>query len=198
MGLNLHSVVSSVIPAVNPMTAVLVRAAVGVVTDAAGKQTPAYATPGSLSGSIAAGVLTASTIASGVLQAGQQLAGAGIPDNVRIASQLTGGAGKAGTYQLTQAIDGIALETITTSLPLLAQIQPMTWRDLQMLDGVSMNGIRKSIYLNGNLDGIIRVQLKGGDLVTFGGQTWLVGQQLEGFNPTAGWTKAAITLQDGS
>jgi hypothetical protein len=45
----------------------------------------------------------------------------------------------------------------------------------------------------------VRVTNQGGDLITFpDGSVWLVVMILEAFSQTAGWTKAAITLQNGS
>lgn len=79
----------------------------------------------------------------------------------------------------------------------LAQVQPITWRDLQQMEGLNLQGTRKAIYLNGQIDGLVRPTNQGGDLITFpDGTVWLVAMILEGWNITAGFTKAAITLQN--
>jgi hypothetical protein len=78
-----------------------------------------------------------------------------------------------------------------------AQIQPATFRDLQQTEGLNLQGTRKSIYITGNIDGIVRPDNKGGDLVTFedDGTVWLVAMVLEAWPD---WCKVAATLQNGS
>lgn len=194
--MNLNAIVSPVIGAVNPMISIGVLISTGPAdTQPDGTRPPTYATPGSFTGSIADTVLTVTAVTSGVLQPGQALAGAAA--GTVITEQLSGDDGGIGTYSVNKP-QTLASTTLTTSLVLRAQLQPISWRDLQQLEGVNMNGTRSAIYVNGNIDAIVRVKLKGGDLVTFNGDTWLVVQQLEGWNATAGWTKAAIVLQDGA
>jgi len=74
-----------------------------------------------------------------------------------------------------------------------AQVQALTQADLRHLDGLNIQGATQSIILRGPLDAIVRVNSKGGDLVTFGGQTWLTVAVLEQW-PL--WTRAALQLQD--
>jgi len=73
-----------------------------------------------------------------------------------------------------------------------AQIQALDGADLRQLDGLNITGTTRAIYLRGALHGVIRPENKGGDLVIFGGQTWLVVKVLEHW---ANWSKAAICLQ---
>jgi hypothetical protein len=95
--------------------------------------------------------------------------------------------------------DGSETPTYAAPVTILAQVQPLSWRDIWQIEGLNLQGTRKAIYLNGQVDGLVRALNKGGDLITFpDGSVWLVALILEGFNLTAGWTKAAITLQDGS
>lgn len=83
------------------------------------------------------------------------------------------------------------------AVTVLAQVQPVTWRDIQQIEGLNLQGTRKSIYLNGQIDGLVRPTNQGGDIITFpDGTVWLVAMILEAFNITAGWTKAAITQQN--
>ena len=71
----------------------------------------------------------------------------------------------------------------------------MTGGDLRQVDGLNLNGTRKSIYLYGDVDAIVRVDNKGGDLVTLtdDGAVYLVHQVLEHW--TKRWVKVAATLQ---
>lgn len=196
--MNLHAIVAPYIGAVNPLTLVVIRISAGRITGANGVPIPKYETPGALTASIAAGVLNVSAVVSGILKPAQTITGAGVAPNSMITAQLSGAVGGIGSYQLSQ-IQTVGAIAMSSTLALLAQIQPMTKSDLMQIDGLNVNGDKKAIYLNGAIDGVVRVKLKGGDLIDLpDGQTWLVVQNLEGFDATAGWTKAAMVLQDGS
>jgi hypothetical protein len=196
--MNLHAIVAPYIGAVNPLSLVGIRISAGATTGANGVPVPKYETPGGLTGSIAAGVLNATAVSSGILKPAQTIAGVGVAVGSMITAQLSGARGGIGTYSLSQVQD-VGSVAMTTTLALLAQVQPMTKSDLMQIEGLNLNGDKKAIYLNGAIDGVVRVKLKGGDLIdTPDGQTWLIVQDLEAFNATAGWTKAVMVLQDGS
>lgn len=206
--MNLHSIVAPYIAAVNPMLLVGVRVSVGSTQNQAGRRAAAYATPGSITASIddgtgqgiAGSILTVSAVASGVLQVGQALADVTsvLEAATTITGQLSGAVGGVGTYLLSNQ-QLVTAETMTTSLTLPGQVQPMTFKDLMQVEGLNLNGKKKAIYLNGSIDGVVRIELKGGDLITLpDGTVWLVAQQLEDFSISSGWCKAAMVLQDGS
>jgi hypothetical protein len=141
-------------------------------------------------------VLNVTATVAGVLQAGQQLfdQGALLPETA-ITGRLNG-AGQVGTYSINRQ-QRVPLETMTTEVVATAQMQPLTFRDLQHLEGLNLSGEIKAIYVNGPLNGVVRPRLKGGDIVTHAdGTVWLVVQILEAWNVSAGWTKAAIRLQN--
>lgn len=76
----------------------------------------------------------------------------------------------------------------------MGQVQPLTWRDIQHLDGLNLQGNRQAVYINGQVDGLVRPDNKGGDLITMeDGSVWLVVQMLETWPD---WCKAAVVLQD--
>ena len=201
--MNLHGLAGPVIAAVNPQMPATLQVSVGPGARAVDGTYPAlvYATPGSITASIGGLVLTVSAIASGTLQAGQALAditAALLPGTV-ITGQLTGSAGGIGTYSVNQT-QTVASEAMTTSRPVIAQVQPLTWRDLQQLDGLNLQGTRRKIYLYGRADGAVRPLAKGGDLITIatGGVNdgiYLVAQVLEQFPD---WVSVAATLQNNS
>jgi hypothetical protein len=111
-----------------------------------------------------------------------------VPVSIRASAGSTTGDDGIQTPAYATPIDGVP-----------AQIQPMASRDLRQVEGLNLQGTLKAIYVNGELDGIVRVTLKGGDLVDFpDGSVWLVVQVVEGFNMSAGWTKAVICLQNGA
>jgi hypothetical protein len=80
-----------------------------------------------------------------------------------------------------------------------AQIQPITWKDLQQLEGLNLQGTRVKMYLRGEVDAIVRSQNKGGDLITVASGvnvgTWLVAQTMEQFPD---WCCVACTLENGA
>ena len=81
-------------------------------------------------------------------------------------------------------------------IPFSAQVQALQYNDMVHLDGLNIQGIRRAIYLNGSIDGINRINKKGGDIVTIAkganAGSWLVALVLEQW---ADWCKVAVTLQ---
>lgn len=81
--------------------------------------------------------------------------------------------------------------------PASGQVQPMTYKDLMQVEGLNLNGTKRSMYLRGAFNGVVRSQIKGGDLVTIASGvnagTWLVGLVLEQWPD---WCKVAVTLQN--
>lgn len=133
------------------------------------------------------GLLNSTTVSFNLLLAGTQ-----------IASQVSGPTGGAGLYAITQQ-QTVPSEAMTTSVSVYAQIQPLAASDLRHVDMLNLQGTHRAMYVTGSVRGIIRVGLKGGDVVVLpDGSVWLVQQPLENYFETAGWTKVLITLQDGS
>ena len=198
--MNLHAAVAGYVGAVNPMVPVAVRVSTGPDPTAAdGKRSPGYATPGAFTGSISGTLLTVTAVASGVIQIGQAISGAGIPAGTVI-TELGTGTGGIGTYALGQAPAApVSSEAMTTAFTILAQVQALSTRDLRQIEGLNLQGTLKALYVSGDLTGVVRATLKGGDLVTLpDGTVWLITLVPEPWNITAGWTKALITLQNGS
>lgn len=94
------------------------------------------------------------------------------------------------------ADDGKRTPKYATPCEVMGQVQNLTFRDLQQLDGLNLQGERRAIYLNGNIDGLVRSENKGGDLITVtcgpAKGVWLVAQVLESWPD---WCKVAATLQ---
>lgn len=79
--------------------------------------------------------------------------------------------------------------TITAS----AQIQALTWQDLEMMDGLVLNGERRSIYLYGKFDSVDRGAGTGGDIIIFPDTTqWLIAFVFEVWPD---WCRVAATRQ---
>jgi hypothetical protein len=77
------------------------------------------------------------------------------------------------------------------------QIQALQWKDMQQIQGLNLQGVRLAMYITGNIQGVRRPAVKGGDLISLpDGTTWLVAIVLENWNETANWTKVGVTEQN--
>jgi hypothetical protein len=95
---------------------------------------------------------------------------------------------------------------IYTTLAVNVQVQALTYNDLVHLDGLNIQGVRRAIYTNGSIMGLVRIDQKGGGVISFAaglfpeGDTWLCAHVLEQWSDGgngASWCKICITLQDG-
>lgn len=80
------------------------------------------------------------------------------------------------------------------------QVQALSGRDLKHLNYLSIQGVRRSVYMYGNAQGVNRPNAQGGDLLVFpenpGGptRTWLV---MVVFETWPDWCRVGVTLQAG-
>lgn len=102
----------------------------------------------------------------------------------------------AGTYS-TSAAGKQTPNYLPDVSNVIMQIQPLSSRDLKTLDALNITDIDLAVYVNGEVSGVDREQGKGGDLLLFNGNWWLVTAVLEAWaGPVrAGWTKAGVTKQ---
>jgi hypothetical protein len=145
-------------------------------------------------------VLNATSVSLGALQPGQTLSDltAALIPGTLITGQLQGITGGPGFYSLSWQ-QTVPSETMTTATTILAQVQPLSGGDLRHMDALNLQGSHRAIYIGGPLAGGVRIGVKGGDLVILPDQSvYLVTQPLEPWYGTAGWSKAAMTLQNGS
>jgi hypothetical protein len=82
------------------------------------------------------------------------------------------------------------------------QVQALSGKDLLHTDFQSMQGVKRAVYLFGNVQGVVRPDVKGGDLLLFpevrGGanRVWLVVVVMETWGPdTTGWCRVGVVLQ---
>lgn len=109
----------------------------------------------------------------------------------------------AGTIQQSTGYvtgsDGTQTPQYTAPIAVQVQVQPLQYQDLMKMSGLNISGIRRKIYLEGDWEGLVRDEEKGGDLITIStdpeGQVWLV---VFVFEHWPGWTAACITLQNNS
>lgn len=95
----------------------------------------------------------------------------------------------------TTSGDGTQVPTYATPVTVPLQVQALSGRDIEHLDNMNIQGVVRRIYLNGNVEGVNRKEMKGGDLITFNGQTWLVTIVFETWDAD-GWCSVGVTLQD--
>jgi hypothetical protein len=98
--------------------------------------------------------------------------------------------------------DGTRVPTYSDTPNVPAQVQAMSFGDIQMLDGLQLQGEKRKIYLNGRFDSLSRERGTGGDLVIFPsgskwpfGTTWKIAMVLEQYPD---WCSVAVTLQNNS
>lgn len=96
----------------------------------------------------------------------------------------------------TTSASGKRTPTYEAPIVKLAQVQPLQYQDIILADGLQIQGERKKIYINGRVDGLVRQEQKGGDLVTLpDGTIWKVAVIVEDWPD---WTAALITRQNGA
>ena len=104
----------------------------------------------------------------------------------------------------TTSPDGTRVPTYRNYYDVSLQVQSLTFRDIMQINGLNLNGTRRAIYLYGTVDGLVRSENKGGDLITieYGVHkgVWIVATVLEqwGDGNVPAWVKVAATLQDGA
>lgn len=88
------------------------------------------------------------------------------------------------------------------ALVVSAQIQALSFQDLQLIDGLVLNGERRALYVNGRFESVNRPTNQGGDLVIFPdgevwpfGTTWLVAMVTEQWPD---WCRLVCTLQNNA
>lgn len=74
------------------------------------------------------------------------------------------------------------------------QVQAMSSGDLRQVEGLNLQGNVRAIYITGAVEGLERVAMKGGDVITFNGKSWLVKATLEPWD-AGGWCKVAAVEQ---
>jgi hypothetical protein len=86
----------------------------------------------------------------------------------------------------------------TTSQVISAQVQGLSSEDLKHTDGMNIQGVMRSVHIFGNIQGVVRIDQQGGDILQFpelpGGaiRNWKVIQVMETW-PT--WSRVLVALQ---
>ena len=94
----------------------------------------------------------------------------------------------------TTNADGSRVPTYAAPQVVSGSVQALQFNDITQLDALNIQGERRKIYIKGQVDGLVRVENKGGDLITDPlGNVWLVALVLEAWPD---WCSVAVTLQD--
>ena len=96
---------------------------------------------------------------------------------------------KSGGY--VTAADGSRTPSTNTSTVQI-QVQDLSARDLQHLENLNVAGIIRKVYSDAQLVAVDRKAGSGGDLLTFGGDTWLVVHVFESWST---WCSVAVSKQ---
>ena len=95
----------------------------------------------------------------------------------------------------TTNADGSRTPTYTTTTAQV-QLQALAYDDIVQADSMQIQGVRRKMYVQGDVEGLVRADNRGGDLVTLpDGTVWKVAMVDEHWPD---WTACIITLQDGS
>lgn len=89
---------------------------------------------------------------------------------------------------------GARTPTFTTIPAVDIRVQSLSTPELALLDGMNIQGVKRAVYVSAHVEGADRKDGKGGDLLQFGGATWLVATVLEDWDQS-GWCKAAVVKQ---
>ena len=91
--------------------------------------------------------------------------------------------------------DGTQAPQYRAPVAVLVQDQALSGEQLRHMDSLNIQGILRTLYLNGNVEGIDRPAAKGGDLFKFKSKVWLVVHVDEPWNDSAGWTCCVVQQQ---
>lgn len=99
----------------------------------------------------------------------------------------------------TTDASGKRTPTYNSVFNVLVQAQALQYNDIQQVNEQNIQGVRRAVYLSGEVEGVVRVQKEGGDLLVFPqgtfpeGNTWLAAFVFEAWPD---WRKICITLQN--
>lgn len=200
--MNLRAQANGCTSAVNPNL-------IGTLQQSAGY---GYAGDAAVTGSISGNTLSVTEVASGTIAVGSIIAGTNVTPLTMVTAFGTGTGGvgaytiggapqtvASGPLTLTGAGQRVPLFTTTTGVPM--QFQGLSSDDLKQIDGLNISTVKRAVHLNGDIQGLDRPGVKGGDvllaptgLTGAAMDTWKVVAVLESFE-ASGWCRVAVALQ---
>lgn len=106
-----------------------------------------------------------------------------------------------GNYQQSSGYttndDGSRVPSYYPGVTVQIQMQALQYNDIMQISSLNVQGTRQAMYINGDWEGLVRVNQQGGDIITLPDNSiWLVVMVLERWSVTSGWCKVAVTRQD--
>lgn len=94
---------------------------------------------------------------------------------------------------------GKVTPTYAASVPLVAQVQALTKKEVEHLAALNLSTCERAAYVNGQIAAFDRLAQTGGDLLVFEGAEWKAMAILEGWTGGAvNWCKVALVKQIGT
>ena len=90
----------------------------------------------------------------------------------------------------TSGAGGVRTPTFVTTTGYM-DVQDLSTKDLQHIQGLNLSGMSKKVWANGSLNSVLRAAQTGGDLLTFGGYTWKVTHVVEQWDT---WCAVIVTM----
>ncbi|MFZ4835764.1 hypothetical protein [Rouxiella sp. Mn2063] len=84
------------------------------------------------------------------------------------------------------------IPSYTTHTGISIQLQPLSGDDLKHIDGLNIQGLIKSIHVNGSYFSVQREKEQGGDIFIIGDEQWLVVKPVELWPD---WCRLIVNLQ---
>lgn len=88
--------------------------------------------------------------------------------------------------------DGKRVPQYAPPVSAMVQVQALSWRDMEMIGGLNIQGEARAVYLAGDWRAVIRPGQHGGDLLEFNGLKWLNVKTLEQWPD---WSKLVAVRQ---
>lgn len=116
---------------------------------------------------------------------------------IQVVNPDIAGTVRASLGNITQP-DGSRTPAYTNPIPVQLQVQALTTGDLALTENAEQQALMQSVYLYGQLQGISRAGLLGGDLLTFQRKNdptalvWLVTMVAESWPD---WCRVIVTQQ---
>lgn len=102
----------------------------------------------------------------------------------------------------TTSDSGKRSPTYATVTGVQLQLQALSARDLEHLDGLNIQNVTRKAWVFGSAEGVNRPEVKGGDLFLFAVppsatvRTWLVSVVFETWDQDGPWSSVGLTLQN--
>lgn len=92
----------------------------------------------------------------------------------------------------TTSASGKVVPTYAAPVTLQGNVQGLRAEELDQVNGLNLEGVLRKLYVSRRLNGVVRAEAKGGDLVTVEGHVWKVVLVFEAWPD---WSAVMINMQ---